>query len=124
LSARANEWVLADVEARLTEIRAMLGCLSDKLDALLAAFEPRGVVLAEDLLAQMEAARGRQEGFVKNVARDAVQYTMGLVKSHFLEVDLEPVGDGVALDCSDEDWEAHHSSVKPLADCIVADLDL
>jgi len=37
-----HDWVLADVEARLTEIRAMLGCLSDKLDALLAAFEPRG----------------------------------------------------------------------------------
>jgi hypothetical protein len=36
----------------------MLGCLSDKLDTLLAAFEPSGVVLAEDLVAQMEVARG------------------------------------------------------------------
>ena len=102
------------MEARLTEIRAMLGCLSDKLDALLAAFEPRGVVLAEDLLAQMEAARGRQEGFVKNVAGDAVQYTMGLVRSHLLEADLEPVGDGILLECFDEEWEAHFAGVKSL----------
>ena len=61
---------------------------------------------------------------MKKVAGDAVLYTMGLVKVPLPEVDLEPVGDGVALDYSNEDWEAHHSSVKPLADRIIADLDL
>ena len=33
-------FLFAEVEARLTELRAMLDRLSDKLDALLAAFEP------------------------------------------------------------------------------------
>ena len=49
---------------------------------------------------------------------------MGLVKSHFLEADLDPVGDGVPPDRSEEDWEANHSSIQGIAERIVADLNL
>ena len=56
---------------------------------------------AKDLAARLEAARGRLEGFVRRVAEDVAQYTLGLVKSHFPEADLELVGDGVAPDTSD-----------------------
>lgn len=50
--------------------------------------------------------------------------TIGLVKSHFPEADLDPVGDGVPPDCSDKDWEANRASVRGIAERIVADLDL
>ena len=72
----------------------------------------------------MELARGRQESFAKKVPGDADQYPLGLVKSHLPEGDLEPVGDGIAPECSDEEWEACLSSVKPLAERVVADLNL
>ena len=49
---------------------------------------------------------------------------MGLVKSDFPEADLDPVGDGVPPDCSEEDWEANHTSVRGIAERIVADLNL
>ena len=52
--------------------------------------------MAKDLGAHLEAAWGRLEGFVKRVTEDAVQYTLGLVKSHLQEANLEPVGDGIA----------------------------
>jgi hypothetical protein len=58
-------------------------CLIGKVDAILTAFEPDGVVVAEDLGARLEATRGRLEGFVRRVAEDTAQYTLGLVKSHF-----------------------------------------
>ena len=64
------------------------------------------------------------KGFADKVAGDIIQYSMEPVKSHFPEADLEPVGDEIALDSSDEDWEAHRSSVKPIAERIVADLGL
>jgi len=111
-------------EAQLAEARRLLDCLTDKLHAILAAFEPSGVAMAEDLAARLEAARGRLRTFMKKVAGDAIQYTMGLVKSHLAEADLEPVGDGIPPECSNEEWEAYLASAKPLADRITADLDL
>ena len=74
------------------------------MDAILTTFEPEGMAVAEDLEARLEAARGRLEGFARKVAEDTAQYTRGLVKSHFPEADLEPVGYGIAPDTSDLAW--------------------
>ena len=70
----------------------------------------------------LEASRGRLEAFVKGAARDAVQHTLGLVKSHLPEADLDPVGDGIPDDCSDAEWEANHTAVLEIAESIVAEL--
>ena len=77
---------------------------------------------AESLSERLEASLGRLEAFVKGAARDAVQHTLGLVKSHLPEVDLNPVGDGVPKDCSDADWEAKHAAVLEIAECIMTEL--
>ena len=77
------------------------GRLTGKVNAILAAFEPEGTAAAEKLEALLEAAHGRLEVFARKVAEDASQYTLGLVKSHYPEADLEPVGDGMAPDTSD-----------------------
>ena len=47
----------AGAEARLAEVNRALDRQSDKLDAVLAAFEPREVALAEDLTTRLEAER-------------------------------------------------------------------
>ena len=91
---------LTGVEPQLVEVLATLGQLTSKADAILAAFEPEGAAAAEDLQVRLEAVRGQLEGFARKYAKDAAQYTMGLVKSHYPEVDLEPVGDGMAPDTS------------------------
>ena len=64
------------------------------------------------------------EGFARRVAEDAAQYTLGLVKPHFPEAELEPVGDGVALDTSDLAWFDYLTSARPIAECVAADLNL
>ena len=61
---------------------------------------------------------------MKGASKDVMQHTLGLVKSHFLEVDLDPVGDGIPPDFSVEDWEANHASVRDISKCIVGDLKL
>jgi len=106
----------------VTEARAMLYRLSGQLDALLGAFEPEGVAAAENLSERLEASSGGLEAFVKGAAGDAVQHTLGLVKSHLPEADLDLVGDGVPQDCTEADWEANHASVLDIAKRIVADL--
>ena len=102
--------------------RATLVRLSKPLEALLRAFEPEGVEAAESLSGRLEASRGRREAFVKGAARDAVQHTLGLVKTHLPEAYLDPVGDGVPEDCLDADWEANHAAVLEIAERIVAEL--
>ena len=61
---------------------------------------------------------------MKGAAGYAVQYTMGLVRSYFQETDLDPVGDGILPDFSEEDWEANHTSVRGITERIVADMNL
>ena len=102
--------------------RATLDRLSRPLEALLGAFEPEGVAAAESLSERLEASRDRLEAFVKGAARNVVQHTLGLVKSHLPEADLDPVGDGVPTDCSEANWEANHAAVLEIAERIVADL--
>ena len=93
--------MLAGAEAQLTEAVAALGRLTDKVDAVLAAFEPEGTAAAEELEARLEAVRGRLGVFARGVTEDASQYTLGLVKSYYPEAELEPEGDGMAPDTSD-----------------------
>ena len=93
--------MLSGAEARLAAAVTALGELTGKVSAVLAAFEPEGTAAVEELEALLEAAHGRLGVFAREVAEDAAQYTLGLVKSHFLEADLEPVVDGMAPETSD-----------------------
>ena len=92
------------------------------MEALLGAFGPEGVAAAESLSERLEASRGRLEAFIRGAARDAVQHTLGLVKSHLPEADLNPLGGGIPEDCSDADLEANHTAVLEIAERIVAEL--
>ena len=51
-----------------------------------------------------------------------MQHTLGLVKTHLPEADLDPVGDGIPEDCSDAEWEASHAAVLEVAEHVVAEL--
>ena len=69
-------------------------------------------------------ARGRLGVFVIGVAEDAAQYTLGLVKSHFPEAHLEPVGDGMAPETSDLAWADYLANARTVAERVAADLNL
>ena len=116
--------MLAGAEAQLAEALAALGRLTGKVDAVLAAFEPEGTPAAEELEARLEAARGRLGVIARGVAEDASQYTLGLVKSHFPEADLEPVGDGMAPETSDLAWADYLADARPIEERVAADLNL
>ena len=103
---------------------AALGQLTGKVSAVLAAFEPEGTAVAEELDARLEAARGRLGIFARWVAEDAALYTLGLVKSHFSEADLELMGDGMAPETSDLAWADSLADSRPIAECVATDLNL
>ena len=102
--------------------RATLDRLRRPLEALLGVFEPEGVAAAESLSERLEASRGRLEAVVKGAARDAMQHTLGQMKSHLPEADLDPVGDDIPEDCFVTDWEANHTTILEITERVVADL--
>ena len=114
--------LFAEVEDRVAQGRATLDRLSRPLEALLGAFEPEGVAAAESLAERVEVSRGRLEACIRGPAKDDVQHTLGLVKTHLPEVDLDPVGDGIPEDCSDAEWEANHAAVLEIAKRVMAEL--
>ena len=116
--------MLAGAEAQLAEAVTALGRLTGEVNAVLAAFEPEGMATAEELEARLETARGRLEVFARRVAEDASQYTLGLVKSHFPEADLEPMDDGMAPETSDLAWADYLADARPIAERVAADLNL
>ena len=116
--------MLTGAEARLAAAVAALGQLTGKVSTVLAAFDPEGTPAAEELDARLEAAQRRLGVFARGVAEDASQYTLGLVKSHFPEADLEPVGDGMAPETSDLAWADYLTDARPIAERVAADLNL
>jgi len=112
----------AETDDQEAQGRATLDRLSRPLEALLGAFEPEGVAVAESLSERLEASRGQLEAFAKGVAKDTVQHTLGLVKSHLPEADLDPVGDDIPPNCTKVNWEANHTGVLDIAKRIMADL--
>ena len=88
----------------------------------MGAFEPEGLAAAESLTERLEETCGRLEACIRGAAKDAVQHTLGLVKTHLPETDLDPVGDGIPEDCSDAEWEANHAAVLEIAERVVAEL--
>ena len=114
--------LFAEAENQVVQDRATLDRLSRPLEALLGAFEPAGVAAAESLSVRIEASHGQLEACIRGAAKDAVQHTLGLVKTHLPEADLDPVGDGIPEDCSDAEWEANHTAVLEIAEHVVAEL--
>ena len=68
---------------------------------------------AESLAERLEASRGRLEACIRGAAKDAVQHTLGLVKTHLPKADLDPVGDGIPEDCSDAEWDCGRPTMLP-----------
>ena len=112
----------AEAEDQVAQGQATLDRLGRLLEALLGAFEPKGVAAAESLAERLEASRGQLEACIRGAAKDAVQHTLGLVKTHLPEADIDLVGDGIPEDCSDPEWEANHAAVLEIAERVVAEL--
>ena len=116
--------MLSGAEARLAAAVTALGELTGKVSAVLAAFEPEGTAAAEELEVRLETARGQLGVISRVVAEDAAQYTLGLVKSHFPEADLEPMDDGMASETSDLAWADYLADARPFVERVAADLNL
>ena len=64
--------LFAEAEEQVAQGRATLDHLSRPLEALLGAFEPKGMAAAESLAERLEVSRDRLDAYIRGAAKDAV----------------------------------------------------
>ena len=79
----------------------------------------------EALLSLVEKLRKVPQCFLQYVSvttRQYVSHVLGLVKSYWPQTPLDPLGEGVKSDCSEEQFDQYLFEVSPIADRIVDSL--
>lgn len=112
------------LEEDLVATRSAWDTLQGKVDSALVAFDLEGVGLRELVSQCLEGARGRLTEFTRRVPKQALQFTIVLMKSHVLEADLDLIGEGIGDGCTDAEWDTHLAAAVPLADRIMEHVDL
>ena len=72
----------------------------------------------------LKAAPERLRSYIKEVALLSSDQAFALVKSHYIRVDLQRVGEGFAADADDDKVESLMKEARPISSIVVEDLDL
>jgi hypothetical protein len=82
-----------------------------------------GVVDNRTLLEHFHEASQRISSYVSETTKTYVVHVLGLVKSFWPKVNMSPLADGMAADCSKEKFAEYLEEVGPVAQNIVENLD-
>ena len=58
-----------------------------------------------------------------DTSRDYLVHALGLVKSFLPSANLSPIGDGVAVGYSEEQFSKYVTEMKPIADRVISGLE-
>ena len=87
-----------------------------------------GMVEDEDaggksLLERLREAPQRLGSFFSETSREYLAHALGLVKSFLPSANLSPIGDGVAVGCSEEKFSEFVAEMKPIANKVISGLE-
>ena len=77
----------------------------------------------KSLLDRLREAPQRLGSFFSDTSRDYLAHALGLVKSFLPSANLSPIGDGVAVGCSEEQFFEYVTEMKPIADKVISGLE-
>ena len=78
----------------------------------------------KSLLDRLREVPQRLSSFFFDTSRDYLAHALGLVKSFLPSANLSPIGDGVAVGCSEEQFSKNVTEMKPIADRVISGLEL
>ena len=78
----------------------------------------------KSLLDRLREAPQRLSSFFSDTSREYLAHALGLVKSFLPSANLSPIGDGVAVGCSEEKFSEYAAEMKPIADKVISSLDV
>ena len=77
----------------------------------------------KSLLERLREAPQRLGSFFSETSREYLANALGLVKSFLPSANLSPIGDGVAVGCSEEKFSEFVAEMKPIADKVISGLE-
>ena len=77
----------------------------------------------KSLLERLREAPQWLSSFFSDTSRDYLGHALGLVKSFPPSANLSPIGDGVAVGCSEEKFSEYVAEMKPIADKVISGLE-
>ena len=77
----------------------------------------------KSLLERLREAPQRLSSFFSDTSREYLAHALGLVKSFLPSTNLSPIGDGVAVGCSEEQFSEYVVEMKPIADRVISSLE-
>ena len=77
----------------------------------------------KSLLERLREAPQRLSCFFSDTSREYIAHALGLVKSILPSANLSPIGDGVAVGCSEEQFSKYIAKMKPIADRVISGLE-
>jgi len=78
----------------------------------------------KSLLERLREAPQWLSSFFSDTSREYLAHALGLVKSFLPSENLSPIGDGVAVGCSEEQFSEYVTEMKPIADRVISGLEL
>ena len=77
----------------------------------------------KSLLERLREAPQRLGNFFSDTSREYLAHALGLVKSFLASANLSPIGDGVAIGCSEEQFSEYVAEMKPIADRVISGME-
>ena len=77
----------------------------------------------KSLLDRLHEAPQRISSFFSDTYRDSLAHALGLVKFFLPSANLSPIGDGVAVGRSEEQFSEYVAEMKPIADKVIIGLE-
>ena len=102
-------------------LKEELAELRSAAEAVVAMVDPieEGSTSDKALVDRLKEAPQKITKFLTETSKDYVGYVLGLVKSYWPQARLAPLGEGMVVECSEEDFTKYTEEAKPIADKIV-----
>ena len=128
IKAGANKQMISDMK-QIQDLAAGRDQKAQQLADLEAAAQVVVEMVEEEeasgksLLVRLREVPQRLSSFFSVTPRDYLAHALGLAKSFLPSVNLSPIGDGVAVGCSEEKFSEYVAEMKPIADKVISGLE-
>ena len=102
----------------LNELKAASQVIVDMVDPL-----EEGAEQTKTLLERLQGAPQKIIKYLSDTSRQYVSHVLGLVKSYWPKANLTPLGEGMFVVCTEDNFAALVEEVKPIADRIMDSLE-
>ena len=121
IKADAEKQMIGDMK-QIRELSQQLADLEVAAKVVVDMVEDEGAG-EKSLLECLREAPQRLSSFSSDASREYLAHALGLVKSFLPSVNMSPIGDGVAVGCSREQFSEYVAEMKPIADRVISGLE-